>query len=710
MDSDAVGPPCRKRGMPSPSLGLGRCQSCLRTMCMAISLLALAPFAHSQQRQLGEVVVSASRSEQDRFDTAAAVSSVTVDASDQARPLVNLSELLSTVPGLQARDRQNFAQDLQLSVRGFGTRSTFGVRGVRILVDGIPATMPDGQGQAATASLNSATRIEVLRGPLAQLYGNAAGGVVQVFTRDPAAPPFITSTLGAGSDGQQRLGVSLSGGSQQLAGLLDLTHYATDGYRDHSAASRTHLNAKVVARPGAATTLTGVVNWFYQPLAQDPLGLTRSQFQANPRQAVAQALDFDTRKDIEQKQAGLLLEHRLSPSDTVQGRVYAGSRRVFQTLAFSGAALTSAGGVVDLDRGYGGLGLAWSRKTRINQMPVHWTVGIDADAQRERRRGFVNDGGSPGALRRDEDGAARNLDAYGQVDWMVHPQMRLVAGVRDSRVRLSVDDDYRANGSPDDSGSVAYRQTSPVLGAVWHASENLNVFANLGRGFETPTLAEAAYRASGSGPNFSLRASTSTQGEIGMKFKRGRHAFEATIFAARSDNEIVPSQVIAGRTVYQNVDDVHRRGAEAAWQASWRSLESRIAYTLVDAVFRQAYTNAQGATIASGKRLPGVPLHTFTMELAVRHHQRVKTALEMRLESKTFVNDINSEAAPGFAVFNLRSAMSVGTGPWRALLFAQLGNLLDRRYAGSIIVNDGNGRFYEPAAGRSIFLGLRTAL
>jgi iron complex outermembrane receptor protein len=679
-------------------------------MGLAMGLLTWAPLAHAQERQLDEVVISASRSEQARFDAAASISSVTVDASDQARPLVNLSELLATVPGLQVRDRQNLAQDLQLSVRGFGTRSTFGVRGVRILVDGIPATMPDGQGQAATASLNSATRIEVLRGPLAQLYGNAAGGVVQVFTRDPSKPPFVTSLLSVGSDAQQRLGLSVSGGSQQLAGLVDITHYATGGYRDHSAASRTHLNAKVVARPNAATTITGVVNWFYQPLAQDPLGLTRSQFQANPRQAVPQATEFDTRKDIEQKQGGLLLEHRLSPKDTLHARLYAGSRRIFQTLAFSGAALNSAGGVVDLDRGYGGVGLAWRRETRVNQLPVNWTAGVDADAQQERRRGFVNDGGTPGALRRDEDGAARSLDAYAQLDWAVHPRMRLIAGARASRVRLSVDDYYRANGSPDDSGRVDYRHTSPVLGVVWHASDHLNVFANFGEGFETPTLAEAAYRATGNGPNLSLRESTSRQGEVGIKFKRGRHAFDAAIFAARSDKEIVPSQVVAGRTVYQNVDDVHRRGAEVAWHATWRSMESRIAYTLVDAVFRQAYINAQGAVIGSGNRLPGVPLHTLSMELAVRHHQRIRTALELRMENKTFVNDVNSEAAPGYAVFNLRSGLSVGAGRWRGLLFVQLGNLFDRRYAGSIIVNDGSQRFYEPAAGRSVFVGLRTSL
>ncbi|WP_241672990.1 TonB-dependent receptor family protein [Lacisediminimonas profundi] len=665
---------------------------------------ACVPPAFAHERQLEEVVISASRSEQTSFDAPAAISSVSVDPGNQARPLVNLSELLSTVPGLQARDRQNYAQDLQLSVRGFGTRSTFGVRGVRILVDGIPATMPDGQGQAATASLNSASRIEVLRGPLAQLYGNAAGGVVQIFTRDPAAPPSFTANAGAGSHGQRQVGASLSGGSKELAGLIDVTHFSTDGYRDHSAAQRTQANVKVVARPTEATSITGIYNWFHQPMTQDPLGLTRAQYLANPRQVFAGANTFDTRKSIEQQQGGVVLEHRLTAIDTLHARAYAGTRQIFQTLAFQN------NGVVDLDRGYGGIGLAWSRKTRVNGLPLNWTAGIDADRQRERRKGFDNNSGTPGTLRRDENGEASNLDAYGQMDWAVHPQWRLIAGVRASRVRLAVDDYFIVGGNPNDSGSVQYRQTSPVLGTVWHASHDLNVYANLGQGFETPTLAEAAYRAVGSGPNFSLRSSTSKQGEIGLKLKRGRHAFEAALFTARSDNEIVPSQVVAGRTVYQNVDDVERRGLEAAWQAQWNGLNSRLAYTLVDASFRRAYTNAQGATIASGNRLPGVPLHALAAEVSMRHHGRMQSALEMRVESKTWVNDINSDAAPAFAVFNLRTGIELPAGRGRTMLFARIDNLLDRRYAGSVIVNDGNGRFYEPAPGRSFFVGLRTAL
>jgi iron complex outermembrane receptor protein len=294
----------------------------------------------SLPQQLPEIVVSASRSQQNRFDAPAAIDVVQVDGFRAQSPLVNMSELLAGVPGIQVRERQNYAQDLQISVRGFGTRSTFGVRGVRILIDGIPATMPDGQGQASTASLTSAKSIEILRGPMAQLYGNSAGGVLQVFTKDPPQKPEGSIAVGFGSDNQRLYNTSVGGGSETLSGVLDVSQYSTDGYRDHSAARRTTINGKLVAKPSADTTITAIFNSFDQPLSQDPLGLTRAAFEQNPRQVFAGANTFDTRKTIEQQQVGVVLDQRIGANDTLSARVYGGTRQVFQTLSFPAGGAT----------------------------------------------------------------------------------------------------------------------------------------------------------------------------------------------------------------------------------------------------------------------------------------------------------------------------------------------------------------------------------
>lgn len=678
----------------------------------AFLLTMTADVGAQQERQLEEVVVSASRSEQKRFDAAASIDAVHIAPLQVASPLVNLSELLGTAPGIQVRDRQNYAQDLQLSVRGFGTRSTFGVRGVRVLVDGIPATMPDGQGQAATATLTSARRIEILRGPVAQLYGNAAGGVVQVFTLEPPLSPqkpYASASVGAGSDGQRQLGFTLAGGGETLGGLLDVSRYETDGYRNHSAAERIQVNAKVLWQSSSSTKVTGLVNVFDQPLAQDPLGLTRLQFEQNPRQVTPVALTFNTRKTIEQKQVGLVVEHKFDRNNTLNARLYDGTREVFQTLSFSGAAINSSGGVVDLDNHYRGAGLSWTHATQAGGMPLSWTVGLEADDLDQTRRGFVNNNGTPGALRRDERDNANNVDIFGQVDWTYAPQLKATAGARVSRVRLSVDDRYVTASSPNDSGSVEYRNTSPVLGLIWYANDNLNLYGNFGRGFETPTLAESAYRSGGTGPNLGLQPSKSRQGEIGMKWRSGGQSADLTVFTARSRGEIVPQVTENGRSIFQNIDQVERRGVEASWRNNMGRFATQIAYTLLDARFKQGFTSANGVVVADN-RLPGAPMHSLFTQLEYRALEGLSAAMEMRIEGKAYVDDLNTETVPGYAVFNLRAAQVYRAGATTWTLLGRIDNVFDRNYAGSIIVNDGNRRFFEPAPGRRFFVGLRAAI
>jgi iron complex outermembrane receptor protein len=675
----------------------------------AVSILtASLTLAHAQAAPQ-QVVVSASRAEQSRFDAPAAIDVVQVDPFLATSPLVNLSELLSAVPGVQVRNRENYAQDLQVSVRGFGTRSTFGVRGVRILVDGIPATMPDGQGQAATANLNAAARIEVLRGPLAQLYGNAAGGVVQVFTQEPPQDGVLhgSATAGVGSDGQRQIGASLAGGTDVAGATLDVSRYSTDGYRDHSAAKRTLLNGKVVLRPSKDTKVTTLLSLFDQPETQDPLGLSRADFEQNPRQVIPNAIKFNTRKNIAQKQVGIVVEHQLSEQDMVTARVYDGTRQINQKLAFRGGE-GSSGGVIDLEREYGGVGVNWHHKMRVNNLPLSWTLGVEADNLREQRRGFDNNSGTDGALRRDEISRARNRDIFAQADWAFARDWRATLGARQSTVKLAIDDRYSADSA--NSGSVEYRNTSPVAGLVWSIRDDVNLYANIGKGFETPTLAESAYRAGDApGPNLGLRPSTSVQAELGAKIKRGNHAIDLALFDARSDNEIVPTS-LNGRSTFENVDNVRRRGIEASWQAKWDRWSTRAAYTWLDARFRSSFSNAQNATISAGNRLPGAPQNSLYADVQYQVTDALSTGLDMRTESRVFVNDVNADAAAGYALVSARAGYAFKAGNTNLFLYGRIDNVLDKQYAGSVIVNDGNGRFFEPAPGRRLFVGLRGAI
>jgi iron complex outermembrane receptor protein len=669
-------------------------------------LLALVPQWLGAQEQ--GVVVTATRVAQPALEIPASIDRIHAEEIREARPQVNLSESLGRVPGLVVQNRQNYAQDLQISSRGFGARATFGVRGMRLIADGIPATMPDGQGQAATFALGSASRIEVLRGPFSTLYGNAAGGVISIETEDGPEVPTGEASLLLGSYDTWRAGLKFGGQWRALNAVADISRFDTDGYREHSAARRDHLNAKLKYRFSRDTTLTLVGNSLNQPDTQDPLGLNRADFEANPRQAHANAFLLDTRKSVFQDQVGATLSHRVDHRLRIEATVYGGERQVEQYLGIpvlAQAPATHSGGVVDLDRSYAGGALRFFSEAGDLRM----SSGFEYERMDERRRGFENLNGIAGALKRDEDDLVSSTDAFAQLEWRFAVHWGAHAGVRTGTTRFRSRDHFIVPGNPDDSGTREYSATTPVAGLIFMPSPPLSLYANYGRGFETPTFAELAHRNAGSGLNFDLQASRSRHAEAGVKTLSPRFA-RATLalFDIRTRDEIVVDQSSDGRTTFKNAGRTERRGVELAAQTLLPGpFDVQLAYTLLEAKFADTFT-AGATTIPEGNRLPGVPKSQAYGQL--RYRQPAYFALiEVVHRSEVPVNDANAEFAPSFRVTNVAAGLTQqGTG-WRVSEFVRVDNLEKRNYAGSVIVNEGNERFYEPAPGRSWTLGVRAS-
>ena len=675
--------------------------------CLAFA----ATLAAAQQETL---VVTATRVARPDFDLPAAIDAVGARAITEDLPQVNLSESLNRVPGVVVQNRQNYAQDLQLSSRGFGARSTFGVRGVRLIADGIPATMPDGQGQAATFELSSAERIEVLRGPFASLYGNSSGGVVQIFTADGPPEPTIGGGLYFGSYGQRKELVRFGGQQGDFNYNASVSRFETDGYRDHSAAQRDQYNAKIGwALPAGHLTL--LVNGLHQPDTQDPLGLTRAQFEANPRQVDASAIAFDTRKSIRQNQAGAIYDLDLRSGDKLQAKVYAGARRVTQFLGQDGNTPLSSGGVVDLDRGYGGAGLRWSRTFGAFERPLTLSVGADYDRLDEHRRGYVNNAGAQGALKRDEDDRVSNTDFYAQAEWMVAELWTLSAGARRSEVRFDSRDHYIVGPNPDDSGQVSYSRTTPVAGVLFRALPRIHFYANAGAGFETPTFAELAYRPGGAtGLNFGLQPAKSRHYEAGVKCRCEDYLrLNAALFRIDTRDEIVTNSASGGRTDFKNASKTRRNGAEIALEVKpGGGFEVSAAYTWLDARFTDAFSSGTPPVVVpSGTKLPGVPRSVLYAEGVWRHAPSgFHAAIEARYSAKIYVNEANVDAAPAFTVANVRVGFEQRAGKWRLAEFVRVDNVADRRYAGSVIVAEARARYFEPAPGRNYMAGVTASL
>ena len=435
----------------------------------ALAQVAAPPVPAASAPAVQSIVVTGSVVERAVQDAPFAISVVDRDALRSAGPMVNLSEALVQVPGLVINNRSNYAQDLQISVRGFGARSGFGVRGVRLYADGIPATGPDGQGQVSHFDLAGAERIEVLRGPFSVLYGNSSGGVISIFTA-PARRAEAEAGLDVGSFGFRQLrgglALPLGRGWDLRAGVSQME---VDGFRPHSAARKRQGSARL-GWQGTSDSVTLLLNHAVQP-ADDPLGLNAEQFALGPRQTAEVATTFDTRKTLEQTQLGAAWQHRFDAGALRESRVaaYSGRRSVAQWLAIPAATQGNprhGGGVIDFDRDYGGV----DARVRFGWDAVDLVVGANVERQRDDRRGYENFVGTPpdqtlgvtGALRRDERNDAKTRDAYAQLEWSPTDALAASLGVRSGRVELSSHDAYLANG--DDSGRVRYDYTNPVAG------------------------------------------------------------------------------------------------------------------------------------------------------------------------------------------------------------------------------------------------------
>jgi iron complex outermembrane receptor protein len=659
------------------------------------------------------LVVTATRIEQSEFDLPFSIDSIGRQNIHDQQPRVNLSESLVRVPGVVAQPRQNYAQDVQISIRGFGARASFGIRGIRLLADGIPATMPDGQGQAATFGLDSAQRIEVLRGPFSALYGNASGGVIQMFSAEGSTKPTVEAGLLTGSFGTTRVGVKTGGEQGSLNTLITGSRFDSDGYRDHSAVTRDTASTRLRWRTAAGTRVTLLADTLHQRDTQDPLGLTRAMLEQDPRQAGSGAESFNTRKSIGHAQVGLTLEQRPATNTTLAFTGYGGQRDVRQYLAFAGAGPTQSGGVVDLDRGFYGLGVRWTQRLSLAEQPLTLTLGADHNDMAERRRGFVNDNGVVGDLRRDEDDRVYDLDQYMQLEWHLAPRWHLSAGLRHSRVVFDSKDYYITGPSnPDDSGGAVYEKTNPMLGWLFAWRETVNFYINAGQGFETPTFAELAYRSDGSaGLNFALRPSVSRNLEAGIKAYVGSATrVNAALFRIRAKDEIVAGPAPApGRLAFMNAPRTARDGIELSIDSHLgHDVQAYLACTYLDARFED-YVNFSGVSL-SGKPIPGVPRTTLYGELRWRPIPGMLTVLEARRLSAIPVDDANTDTAAAYTVLNWRIGWEKTGRGWRVGPYLRIDNLLDKNYVGSVIVNANNGAYFEPAPRRYYTLGLQAHL
>ncbi|WP_443091475.1 TonB-dependent receptor family protein [Basfia succiniciproducens] len=654
---------------------------------------------------LDEIKVNAIRGEMDQFSSPASIDVVEgEDVRKKSGMNISLSEALQGIAGVTAVERHNYAQDINLSTRG----SRASVRGVRLYVDGIPATMPDGQGVTTHIDMNSLGKIEVLKGPFSSLYGNSSAGAILIQTQRGQNPASIETIVDGGSNGTWHYGLKAQGGGDGKYVpdyVLSVNRFTTKGERDHSAARQNQVNLKTnwTMKNGAEFGFTFNHNHIK---AQDPGSLSYAQWKENRDQVASNISLFNARKEVRQTQAGITYRQQLNAKNTVNLTAYVGERQLEQYLAIPRITQTRnaghAGGVIDFTRNYAGTDAYLQHDFTPN---FNLISGVAFDYMQDRRKGYENflgtQNGVKGNLRRNEKNKVYNLDPYLQTNWTFLDDWTLTGGLRYSTTTFKSKDYYFSNG--DDSGRKKYEKWLPSVGISWKGLADTNIYASYSRGFETGTFLEMSYRPDGvAGLNFDLKPLTTDNYEIGIKRILGEGLLTAALFRSNSKDDIISAGTFDGRATYRNAGKTRRQGAELSWKGNlWEDLQMTIAYNYVDARFRETVSD----TIRQGNRIAGVAKHNAYASLGWFDKQGWRLGADVRYHGKVQVNNANSESAPSYTVVGTYAGYLWDQVNWAVDTHVRVNNLFNKDYA-TVVINDSNGRYYEPALKRNFSAGV----
>jgi len=664
---------------------------CLLAFFAPFVIASLAAAQHSEE--LDPIVVTASRSRQALRDVPASVTLVEQRDVQQGRLTLGIDEPLNRVPGVFAQSSGNFAQDVRLQIRGFGARAEFGVREVRVLMDGLPETLPDGQTELDAVDMGSIEHLEILRGPASSLYGNASGGVIQLFSEAPPQRPYAEARVTGGSFGFGKYQVKGGATHGNVGAFVYASHLQLDGYRDHSAARATTALAKLRYEIAPTTTFTLLIHAVDAPRGDDPGGLRRAEADDDPRQASSRNVQFDAGEEVQQGRVGVVAAHAFERAE-ISAYAYALYRDFSNRLPIGAPTPPERGGVVSFHRFSPGAGVRYAREDRILGLQHHLHVGLDAQHQDDDRRRFANLDGRRGELGLVQQEEVGSIGPYLRSEIELTDKLVANLGVRYDAVRFEVDVDL-----PDDSlasGSRTFTAWSPSGGLLYRALPNVGVFVNVGSAFQTPATTELANpQGAGFNPDVDPQHALST--EIGARAEGRQWTAGLSGFHIEVDDVLVRYETVEqpGRAFFRNAAQARRFGIELEWQALlWPELRWSSALSAVQ------------TEISDGRSEPGVPPWRVYQELRYEHGSGFFAAVEAIAVDGYAVNLAGSARAHGYELCNLRSGYRWQQGTWTIEPFAGINNVTDSNYDARVRINDANLRFYEPGFGLTAYGGV----
>lgn len=649
-----------------------------------------------------DIVVTSPIMERELYETPAAMSVVRREPIQEGQPRLKLNETLSQVPGIFLQNSENFAQGERIAIRGFGARAPFGVRGVTVMVDGIPYTLPDGQAQLDAIDLDSAERIEVIRGPASVLYGNAAGGVISVTTADGRRQPDQTSVrVTGGSHSFGKLSAKDTGSNGPWSHSISASALNYEGYRDHASVEKYLFNTKIRRELGDDRSLTAIINLLQNPRSEDPGALTAEQVEADRSQAGKFTEDYDTGQTVDQQVLGLQYEDLSAGPGQLHAKTFYMRRNFQQQLPYPGDSR------IDYNRDYFGASADYRQSLELAGLPFRYVAGVEAREQRDDRiRREMSFSGNLEGLTAEELQTATALGAFAQGDLNLTDQLTLSVGGRFDRIRLKIDDDFDQD--DDQSGNRTFREWSGSAGLSYRYLPSHQAYANISTAFETPTFSEFADPSGVGGLNPETEPQKSLNHELGLRGELNNGIdYDLTLFWVDVRDELIPYELDGpdSRTFYRNAGDTTRKGFEAAvgwlFSPSWR-IDS--ALTLARYRFDNYRSNGNRY---GGNRLPGLPEQTWANRLQWHGLGGIFATLETRYVGDMVADDANDIKVDDYWLVNVRGGNTLYAGQNLLLTgFAGVRNLADKDHFANVRINASNGRYFEPAAGRTWYAGV----
>lgn len=629
-----------------------------------------------------------------------AITSIERSAIFESQQQLSVNEYLNEVPGLFALNPGNFAQDLRVSIRGFGSRSAFGIRGVKIMVDGVPETTPDGQGQTDNLDLGIVDRIEIIRGPSSGLFGNASGGVISIATQDKVSIPFFEAGATFGDFKMQQYQVKAGLKSGRTHYIFHGSDTQTDGFRENSGMKSTTVNAQALHEFAKNSSLKFILNYTESPQADDPGGINADQVIQNRRSARDRNLSFQAGEEIDQFKIAAILKH-----NKINTNVFYSKRNFYGRLPFEN------GGIIDLQRDYWGHSFQYNLldfdPAKKDEFGHKLQVGYSLAQQDDQRERFANLMGTQGNTTFNQVESFTNLGLYLLEELQLTNGWSAMVSLRYDWNKLKADDAFISNG--DDSGDVTLTAINPSVGINYLLAPGTHMYSQFSTSFETPTLNELSNNPNGQGGfNEDLVPQKARNVEVGLKgILGGKLQYDLAYFFIRTRDEIVSYELedFPGRDFFRNAGETTRNGIESqvryAFAKNWRL---NLAYTYSDFFYK---TYVSGGEDLSGRQLPGIPTHFGSASLRYISPTGFFARLQSRFVGDTNVSDNNFDFEPRYTLINLNLGYKVKVGIWNIIPFFGVNNLTDVDYSDNIRINAFGSRFFEPAPGRNIFGGLR---